>query len=84
MRSTQVGRVAPELAPRWDHARRRAAVLDLLEDLPLDRLITHRFPFDAAADAYRTVAERPEEAVQVILTYDAPAPSARRAPEAAE
>jgi 2-desacetyl-2-hydroxyethyl bacteriochlorophyllide A dehydrogenase len=85
LRSTQVGRIAPELAPRWDHARRRATVLDLLAQLPLDRLITHRFPFDEAADAYRTVAEHPEEAMQVILTYDAAAaPSARRAPEAAE
>jgi 2-desacetyl-2-hydroxyethyl bacteriochlorophyllide A dehydrogenase len=70
LRSTQVGRLAPEIAPRWDYARRRAMVLELLADLPLDRLITHRFPFEAAADAYRTVAEQPEEVLQVVFTYD--------------
>jgi 2-desacetyl-2-hydroxyethyl bacteriochlorophyllide A dehydrogenase len=84
LRSTQVGRLAPELGARWDHARRRAMVVELLDLLPLDRLISHRFPFDEAPDAYRTIAERPEEAVQVVLTYDDAAPSPRRAPEAAE
>jgi 2-desacetyl-2-hydroxyethyl bacteriochlorophyllide A dehydrogenase len=74
LRSTQVGRLAPELSARWDHTRRRSVVLELLGQLPLDRLISHRFRFEDAAEAYRTIAERPETAVQVILTYEAPSP----------
>ena len=70
LRSTQVGRIPPELLGRWDYARRRTAVLELLTQLPVDQMVTHRFPFEEAAAAYRLVAERPEEAVQVVLTYD--------------
>ena len=46
-------------------------MLDLLAVLPVDRLISHRFAFEEAPEAYALVAERPEEAVQVVLTYDA-------------
>jgi 2-desacetyl-2-hydroxyethyl bacteriochlorophyllide A dehydrogenase len=69
VRSSQVGRLAPALAPRWDYERRRALVLDLLPTLPLASVISHRFPLDRAAEAYRLVDERPEETTQVILTY---------------
>ncbi len=70
LRSSQVGRIDPALSPRWDHARRLRLAVDLLPRLQLDALISHRFPFDDAADAYQLVDERPGEAVQVILTYD--------------
>jgi threonine dehydrogenase-like Zn-dependent dehydrogenase len=33
-------------------------------------LISHRFPFEEAPEAYRLVDERPGEAVQVILTHE--------------
>jgi threonine dehydrogenase-like Zn-dependent dehydrogenase len=69
VRSTQVGRIAPELSSRWSYARRRAAVIDLLARLPLDRMVSHRFPFEDAAQAYVLVAERPAETTQVVLTY---------------
>ena len=62
LRSTQVGRIAPELAPRWDYVRRRAAVLDLLRVLPVERMVSHRFPFDRAAEAYALVARQTEVA----------------------
>ncbi len=50
LRSSQVGRVNPELAPRWDRTRRTKAVLGLLEDpgLRLESLISHRFAFSEA------------------------------------
>jgi 2-desacetyl-2-hydroxyethyl bacteriochlorophyllide A dehydrogenase len=67
--SSQVSSVDPALTPRWSVERRRALAADLLPELPLERLITHRFPFRAAADAYRLIAERPEETVQALLTY---------------
>jgi len=69
LRSSQVGRSNPELAPRWDRNRRTQAVLRLLERLDLDPLISHRLPFDRAPEAYPLLDERPEEAVQVVFTY---------------
>jgi 2-desacetyl-2-hydroxyethyl bacteriochlorophyllide A dehydrogenase len=71
LRSSQVGRVPPELGGRWSYERRRATVLDLLGQLPVDRLVTHHFPFEEAPAAYRLLAERPQETIQVVLTYDA-------------
>jgi threonine dehydrogenase-like Zn-dependent dehydrogenase len=44
-------------------------VLDLLPRLRLKELISHRFPFEKAPDAYRLVDKHPGEVVQVILTY---------------
>jgi 2-desacetyl-2-hydroxyethyl bacteriochlorophyllide A dehydrogenase len=69
IRSSQVGRVDPALSPRWDRDRRSAVVLDLLGELPLEQLISHRVPFHRAAEAYRLVDERPEETIQVVLSY---------------
>ena len=69
IRSSQVGQLDPSLAPRWDRDRRSAEVLDLLPRLPLDRLVSHRFSLEEAADAYRLLEERPEETVQVVLSY---------------
>lgn len=70
--SSQVGRLNPELAPRWDRERRMETVVGLLADhrLQLEHLISHRFQFGDAQAAYRLIDEYPEETVQVILTYD--------------
>lgn len=68
--SSQVGSIAPALRPRWDRARRTALAIALLSELHLTDLITHRIPFDRAAEAYELVDRQPEETVQVILTYD--------------
>jgi 2-desacetyl-2-hydroxyethyl bacteriochlorophyllide A dehydrogenase len=67
--SSQVGTLPAELAPRWDRARRLALVLRLLPELATTRLISHRFPFADAADAYRQLLEHPQDTVQVLLTY---------------
>jgi threonine dehydrogenase-like Zn-dependent dehydrogenase len=64
-----VGRVPPDLAPRWDRARRMQTVLDLLPRLSLERLVSHRFPFEEAPAAYRLVDARPGETVQVVFEY---------------
>ena len=69
LRSSQVGRIDPALAPRWDRARRLALAVDLLSELRLVELITQRIPFADAPIAFRLVDERPGETVQVILTY---------------
>ncbi len=72
LRSSQVGRMSPDLGVRWDLARRTETVLGLLPRLRLMELISHRFPFEEAPEAYRLVDERPGEAGQVILTHDEP------------
>lgn len=46
LRSTQVGRVAPERAPRWPLTRRLALALELLADPALDALISGESDFD--------------------------------------
>jgi threonine dehydrogenase-like Zn-dependent dehydrogenase len=40
VRSSQVGRIAPELGPRWDRARRTEAVLGLIPRLRLAELLS--------------------------------------------
>jgi 2-desacetyl-2-hydroxyethyl bacteriochlorophyllide A dehydrogenase len=69
LRSSQVGSISPDLGPRWDRGRRMETVLDLLPQLRLKELISHRFPFEKAPDAYRLVDKHPGDVVQVILTY---------------
>ncbi len=70
LRSSQVGRLNPELSPRWDRARRTETVLGLLPRLRLEELVSHRIPFEEAPGAFRLVDENPGETVQVVLTHD--------------
>jgi threonine dehydrogenase-like Zn-dependent dehydrogenase len=67
--SSQVSTLAPELRGRWTHARRLGTALALLQRVAPDQLITHRLPFANAAEAYRLLADHPEQAIQVVLTY---------------
>jgi 2-desacetyl-2-hydroxyethyl bacteriochlorophyllide A dehydrogenase len=67
--SSQVGRIDPSLAPRWDRERRLGLATDMLGDLVLAELITHRFPFARAAEAYALLDGRDSETVQVVLDY---------------
>jgi 2-desacetyl-2-hydroxyethyl bacteriochlorophyllide A dehydrogenase len=70
IRSSQVGHLDPALAPRWDYARRLAVAQRLLVDLPLGDLISHRFPFAQALDAFALLDHHPADALQVVLTYE--------------
>ena len=70
--SSQVGSIDPSLSARWTRERRTGFTRDILPELRLTDLITHRVPFDRAADAYELVDHRAEETVQVILTYGGP------------
>jgi 2-desacetyl-2-hydroxyethyl bacteriochlorophyllide A dehydrogenase len=72
LRSSQVGRMSPELGPRWDRARRTETVLDLLPRLRLKELVSHCLPFEEATEAYRLADKHPGEVAQVILTHDQP------------
>lgn len=68
--SSQVSTIAPELTGRWSKSRRLQLAFRLLGQVRPAHLITHRFPLAEAAQAYRLLDQRPEEAIQVILTYD--------------
>ena len=67
--SSQVGRIDPSLAPRWDRERRLELATALLGELILAELITHRIPFARAAEAYALVDHWDAETIQVVLDY---------------
>ncbi len=69
LRSSQVGRINPDLAPRWDRDRRARTVLDFLPHLRLEKLLVRRVSFSQAPEAYRLVEQEPGAAVAVILTH---------------
>jgi len=57
--------------PQWDRPRISRTALDLLARglVHVDALITHRFPYDRAPEAYRLIDEHPEDTIKVALTY---------------
>ncbi|OYR53870.1 oxidoreductase, partial [Halorubrum sp. E3] len=67
--SSQVSTISPELRGRWDRDRRMDAALERLDRIPADELITHRIPFERAAEAYELLDSATDETVQVILEY---------------
>lgn len=67
--SSQVSTIAPELEGRWDKARRFDATWKALQRVKPEKWITHRIPLDRAAEAYRLLDERPQETIQILLTY---------------
>ena len=67
--SSQVGTIDATLQPRWSRERRMRLACDLLGELQLEPLISHRVPFEQAASAYGLIDECPEQTVQVVLTY---------------
>jgi len=70
VRSSQVSRIDPDHADRWDKDRRLDVVRARLADIDLSDVLTHEIPIDRTAEAYRLLDERPDDAVQVALTYD--------------
>lgn len=68
--SSQVSTVAPRYRGRWSKDRRLRVALNLLGEIDPTDLVTHRIPFTEAASAYALLDERPDEAIQVLLTYE--------------
>ena len=67
--SSQVSTIAPQLRGRWTKTRRMKSAWQLLAKLPAEELISHRFPLEQAAAAYRLIDSCPEQTLQVILDY---------------
>ncbi|MDQ3738830.1 MAG: zinc-binding alcohol dehydrogenase [Actinomycetota bacterium] len=70
IRSTQVSTIPARLSDRWTKDRRRRAACDLLEQLPLDELATHTFPFERAAEAFAAIDEGRNGLMHAALGYD--------------
>lgn len=70
--SSQVSTVDPSLSGRWTKKRRLDVALALLRQIGPQSFITHRFPVQHAARAYALLDERPQEAIQAVLTYGTP------------
>lgn len=57
-------------ANRWDPARKFATCCDYLKRIDVERLVTHRFAFDRAPDAFRLLDEKPGDALGVLLVHE--------------
>jgi 2-desacetyl-2-hydroxyethyl bacteriochlorophyllide A dehydrogenase len=68
--SSQVSTIGPEWTGRWTKSRRVQTAWQMLKHLKPAHIITHRFPLAQAAQAYALLDKHPEEAIQVILTYE--------------
>jgi len=67
--SSQVSTVAPELAGRWNKARRFNTAWKALERIKPEKWITHHLPLEEAKEAYRLLDEAPQETIQIIFDY---------------
>ena len=66
----QISRVPRSLAGEWDRRRLAAETIAFLKDegrQVCDHLITHRFPFSHAQEAYELLSSGSKEALQVVL-----------------
>jgi 2-desacetyl-2-hydroxyethyl bacteriochlorophyllide A dehydrogenase len=68
--SSQVSTLAPQFSARWTKNRRMNVALEMIQQLNPGRFVTHRFDVQQAAEAYELLDKRPQEAMQVLLTYD--------------
>jgi len=69
IRSTQVSTI-PSSPAGWSVGRRRQVALELLTDLPLETLATHRFPFTGAGAAYRALDQHNPDLIHAALDYE--------------
>lgn len=67
--SSQVSTIAPHLTGRWDKARRFETSWDMIDKIRPEGLVTHRFPFGSAPEAYRLLDQSPENALQVVFVH---------------
>jgi len=66
---------------RWTAKRNMETVLETIASsaLPVDRLTTHRFPIERAAEAYDLLTSSTDSLIGVVIDYDAaPPPMLRR------
>ena len=69
---SQISGVSPALQHRWDAYRLARTALDLATSgrLRLTELISHTMPMGQAPEAFQLLDQHPEEALQVVLSFD--------------
>jgi 2-desacetyl-2-hydroxyethyl bacteriochlorophyllide A dehydrogenase len=67
---SQVSSLAPQFSGRWSKKRRMKVALDMIQRLNPARFVTHRFGVQQAGKAYELLDKTPQEAIQVLLTYE--------------
>lgn len=69
LRSTQVGRIPPARAPRWNHSRRLGKALELLGDPRLDALLTDEIEFQDAPARLPEILSPESPAIAPLIRY---------------
>ena len=67
--SSQVSQIEPALRGRWDKERRFELARRWLQEIKPSQLVSQRFPFTQAADAYKLLAHEPQKALGVLFRY---------------
>ena len=67
--SSQVSTLDGQFSNRWDKSRRLETAWNQLATLPVQELISHRFPISSANAAYKLLDKNPEQTLQVLFTY---------------
>jgi threonine dehydrogenase-like Zn-dependent dehydrogenase len=67
--SSQVSRIGSLFSNRWDKGRRFQLAWKMLNQIIPSKLITHEFPIQDAAKAFRLLDENPGEVLQVVFRY---------------
>jgi 2-desacetyl-2-hydroxyethyl bacteriochlorophyllide A dehydrogenase len=67
---SQVSSFSPEFSGRWSKDRRMDTAWNMIRRIRPAGFITHRFDVRRAKEAYELLDKKPQEAVQIILTYD--------------
>lgn len=68
--ASQVSTIDPQWSGRWNKERRFAWAWRTLQRLPVEHLVSHRFAVQDAAAAYRLLDQQPQDALQVLFTYE--------------
>jgi threonine dehydrogenase-like Zn-dependent dehydrogenase len=79
IRSSQVGQVPPDRAPRWSRGRRLELALALLADARLDALVTGESGFDELPAVLATLAAEPGDTLCHRIRYTDPQADGRSA-----
>ena len=69
---SQISGVSPALQHRWDEYRLASTAIDLAARgrLRVTELISHTMPLAQAPEAFELLDTRPQDALQVVLTFD--------------
>lgn len=67
--SSQVSTIPPEFSGRWTKNRRLATAWDMIRKIRPTQFITHQYHISQAKMAYELLDKKPEEAIQVVITY---------------